>query len=127
MLSRAQRPGVCRCREDPAIIDIYHDRYYLDAYLVPELRMRTAKIFTTGRSQAVRLPAEFRFDTDEVYIRRDADTGDVVLSRRAGDWREFFAQADAANVPDDFLAERNDQPPSSRPELDALFRGDKKS
>ena len=42
--------------------------------------MRTAKIFMTGRSQAVRLPAEFRFDTDEVFIRRDAETGDVVLS-----------------------------------------------
>lgn len=49
----------------------------------------------TGRSQAVRLPAEFRFDTDEVYIRRNPDTGDVVLSRRPGDWQEFFAPADA--------------------------------
>jgi len=88
--------------------------------------MRTAKIFTTGRSQAVRLPAEFRFDTDEVYIRRDADTGDVVLSRRPGDWKEFFALADAADVPDDFLAERSDIPPSPRPGLDALFGNDKK-
>ena len=42
--------------------------------------MQTAKTFMTGRSQAVRLPAEFRFDTDEVYIRRDPVTGDVVLS-----------------------------------------------
>lgn len=87
--------------------------------------MRTAKIFTTGRSQAVRLPVEFRFDTDEVYIRRDPDTGDVVLSRRPGDWREFFAQADAAGIPDDFLAERDDTPPAPRPELDALFGDDK--
>jgi antitoxin VapB len=30
-----------------------------------------AKVFMTGRSQAVRIPAEYRFITDEVYIRRD--------------------------------------------------------
>jgi len=83
--------------------------------------MRTAKIFTTGRSQAVRLPAEFRFDTGEVYIRRDPDTGDVVLSRRPGDWKEFFALADATHIPDDFLADRGDAPPAPRRDLDALF------
>ena len=88
--------------------------------------MRIAKIFTTGRSQAVRLPVEFRFDTDEVYIRRDPDTGDVVLSRRPGDWKEFFALANAAGIPDDFLAERDDPSLAPRPELDALFKGDKK-
>lgn len=87
--------------------------------------MRTAKIVTTGRSQAVRLPVEFRFDTDEVYIRRDPDTGDVVLSRRPGDWQEFFAKADAADIPDDFLAERDDTPPPPRAEFDALFGDDK--
>ncbi len=32
---------------------------------------QTAKIFMTGRSQAVRLPVEFRFDVEEVFIRRD--------------------------------------------------------
>jgi antitoxin VapB len=88
--------------------------------------MRTAKVFMTGRSQAVRLPAEFRFDTDEVYVRRDPETGDVVLSRRPGGWKEFFAQADAANIPDDFLADRGDALPTPRPELDALFEDDKK-
>jgi antitoxin VapB len=41
-----------------------------------------AKIFMTGRSQAVRLPAQYRFDTTEVYIRRDPVTGDVILSPR---------------------------------------------
>ncbi len=84
--------------------------------------MRTAKIFTTGRSQAVRLPVEFRFDTDEVYIRRDPDTGDVVLSRRPGNWQEFFAMADAAGIPDDFLGERDQPADQGRPSLDALFK-----
>ena len=34
---------------------------------------QTAKLFMNGRSQAVRLPAEFRFEGDEVEIRRDPD------------------------------------------------------
>ena len=54
----------------------------------------TAKLFATGGSQAVRLPAEFRFEgTAEVYIRREPLTGDVVLSRRPStDWRAFMEQ-----------------------------------
>jgi hypothetical protein len=40
----------------------------------------TAKLFTTGRSQAVRLPKEFRFQGTEVFIRRNPATGEVVLS-----------------------------------------------
>lgn len=65
--------------------------------------MQTAKIFMTGRSQAVRLPAEFRFDTDEVYIRRDPQTGDVLLSRHPCDWREFFELADRTDIPSQWL------------------------
>lgn len=65
---------------------------------------QTAKIFTNGRSQAVRLPAEFRFDTKEVYIRRDPRTGDVILSKRPNDWDEFFRLRDQTEVPDDFLS-----------------------
>ena len=44
--------------------------------------MQSAKLFKNGRSQAVRLPAEFRFEGDEVLIRRDPVTGDVILSPR---------------------------------------------
>ncbi len=40
---------------------------------------RIAKLFKNGASQAVRLPAEFRFEGDEVYATRDEATGDVVL------------------------------------------------
>lgn len=70
---------------------------------------KTAKLFTNGGSQAVRLPAEFRFEgTDEVAIRRDALTGDVILSPRLAParWADFFALRDAAAVPQDFLATR---------------------
>ena len=63
---------------------------------------QTAKIFTTGCSQAVRLPLEFRFDVPEVFIRRDAASGDVVLSRRPTDWQGLL-DAVALNKDDDFL------------------------
>ena len=67
---------------------------------------KTAKLFRNGRSQAVRLPAEFRFDGEEVYIRRDAVTGDVILSKKAGTWDEFFALRDSTSTPADFMKER---------------------
>ncbi len=64
-----------------------------------------AKIFTTGRSQAVRLPLEFRFDVAEVYIRHDPATGDVVLSRKPNDWQGLL-EAVALNASEDLLIER---------------------
>jgi antitoxin VapB len=76
------------------------------------IEMRVAKLFKNGASQAVRLPAEFRFEGNEVYASRDDATGDVVLSNRPGSktWDEFFellhtlVASDAAT--DDFLSER---------------------
>ena len=41
--------------------------------LAPELESDTAKLFMNGRSQAVRLPREFRFEGDEVAIRKSGD------------------------------------------------------
>jgi antitoxin VapB len=55
---------------------------------------QTAKLFPNGRSQAVRLPAHFRFEGNEVYIRRDPDTGEVVLSPAPSSWDSFFALRD---------------------------------
>jgi antitoxin VapB len=77
----------------------------------------TAKLFRNGRSQAVRLPAECRFEGTEVYIRRDPATGDVILSRRPDSWERFFELAEGC-VPDDFLSPRRDQAPQER----ELFR-----
>ena len=71
---------------------------------------KTARLFNNGGSQAVRLPAEFRFDGDEVFVRRDEHTGDVILSRKAGwsTWKEYFQLRDAAAgaVPEEFMADR---------------------
>jgi antitoxin VapB len=74
----------------------------------------TAKLFRNGRSQAVRLPAEYRFEGSEVYVRRDPTTGDVILSRRPESWKDFFELMKTIDVPEDFLADRQDAPPQKR-------------
>ena len=76
---------------------------------------RTAKIFTTGRSQAVRLPAEFRFEGSEVFVRRDSRTGDIILSRKPDSWDGLIELHGQDQAPDDFLgsADRS-QPPQQR-------------
>ncbi len=72
---------------------------------------QVAKLFSNGRSQAVRLPAAYRFEGKEVYIRRDPGTGDVILSRKPDTWDEFFALLKGADVSEEFLGalERNQQ------------------
>ena len=76
---------------------------------------RTAKLFRNGRSQAVRLPADFRFEGKEVFIRKDSNTGNVILSRRPhSSWKSFIKLRDQISVPDDFMSERGDEPPQKR-------------
>ncbi len=70
---------------------------------------QTAKLFVNGRSQAVRLPAAFRFDGQEVFIRKDELTGDVILSRRPDDWSSFLTALQNIPVPDDFLSPQERQ------------------
>jgi len=75
---------------------------------------RTAKLFLNGRSQAVRLPADLRFEGREVFIRQDHATGDIVLSRRPESWDSFFKLRQDANIPDEFMADRQDKVPQKR-------------
>ena len=81
---------------------------------------RKAKLFRNGGSQAVRLPVEFRFDGDEVYITRDDATGDVTLSARPrlDTWRAFIGWRDALDLPphdtDAYMTERPMNRSSSR-------------
>lgn len=75
---------------------------------------RTAKLFLNGRSQAVRLPADLRFEGSEVFIRQDHATGDVILSRRPDSWDSFFELRRQASVPDEFMADRQDDVPQKR-------------
>ena len=81
--------------------------------------MDTAKIFWSGRSQAVRLPKAFRFDGGEVRIRREGDR--VVLEPIKGDWD--WLDAVTGPVDDDFAEAALEQPrPQERPGLDDPFR-----
>jgi antitoxin VapB len=74
----------------------------------------TAKLFVTGRSQAVRLPREFRFPGTEVFIRRDIITGEVVLSPKPATWQEFFELANNTDIAEDFMTDRHDSPAEER-------------
>ena len=58
----------------------------------------TAKVFFSGRSQAVRIPKPFRFDTDEVYVERDGEK--VILTPKQKSWTTYFA--DAKRFTDEF-------------------------
>jgi antitoxin VapB len=59
---------------------------------------QTARVFTTGRSQAVRLPKEFRFDGDTVLVRRE---GSAVILEPLREWPAGYVES-FAGVPDDF-------------------------
>ena len=70
--------------------------------------MDTAKIFANGRSQAVRLPKEYRFDTDEVVINKIGDT--IVLYPKTSGWGPILSAS--GSFSDDFMDNR-DQPVSA--------------
>ena len=76
-----------------------------------------AKLFRNGRSQAVRLPREFRFEGSEVSVRRDPATGEVILSPRRKSWKEFFDALDAIGPAEDFMKDRRDLPPQKRKKM----------
>lgn len=76
--------------------------------------MTTAKVFMTGRSQAVRLPKEFRFKGTEVEIFRRGD--EVILREKPVTVDRLFKVL--AQMPNDFYAEeRVDEPPQEREEF----------
>jgi antitoxin VapB len=83
-------------------------------YIMIYTMSRTAKLFRNGRSQAVRLPSEYRFEGSEVYVRRNPENGDVILSRRPESWRDFFQLVKTLDLPADFLADRKDTSPQKR-------------
>lgn len=62
------------------------------------MKSKPAKVFWTGRSQAVRLPKEFRVESDTVLVRRE---GNAIVLEPADAWPQGYAQS-FAGVPDDF-------------------------
>lgn len=71
---------------------------------------RTAKVFRTNRSQAVRLPKEFQFNTPEVFIRKEGD--DVILSPRPTAWDAYLADGPVAS--EAFMEDVEDLPVQER-------------
>ena len=64
--------------------------------------MKTAKIFQNGRSQAIRLPKEFRFEGKEVYICKVGQK--IILSAKPESWKDFFLSD--RKPTQDFMEER---------------------
>ena len=84
---------------------------------------RKAKLFKKGQNQAVLLPAEFAFDAESVWIRRDEE-GNVVLAakhEKKKSWDEFFRMLENTTVPDSFLSpEERNQSITKRDPLDGV-------
>jgi len=69
------------------------------------MNMETAKLFFSGNSQAVRLPKEYRFDGDEVLIKKCGNT--IMLFPKEQAWETFLDGLDGFS--DDFLADDRNQ------------------
>ncbi|HDR1435575.1 TPA: AbrB/MazE/SpoVT family DNA-binding domain-containing protein [Pasteurella multocida] len=72
---------------------------------------RIARLFRNGRNQAVRLPVEFEFDAEQVYVRKEQN-GDIVLSltsSKEASWKHLFELLPKIKGCDNFLSqeERN--------------------
>ena len=72
--------------------------------------MERASVFKSNKSQAVRLPKEYRFDTEEVYIRKQGQN--VIISAKKPTWDDFFDSE--SSFDDDFLKDRLDTLPQER-------------
>ena len=68
--------------------------------------MDKARVVWVGGQQFVLLPEEFRFKDAEVAVHRDKATGDVILSSKKPSWEGFDDQAGQADVPADFMNDR---------------------
>jgi antitoxin VapB len=79
----------------------------VDSYQGGPVTVKRAKLFWTGRSQAVRLPKEFRFAGDAVRVRRK---GNAVILEPLDEWPSDYVES-FAGVPSDF-----ERPPQGEPE-----------
>ena len=77
------------------------------------MQPQIAKVFKNGRSQAVRLPKEFRFEGDEVLIRKRGN--DVILSPRPRSWDAFFKETPLPS--ENFMSSREDLPNQKREDM----------
>jgi antitoxin VapB len=119
MVMRVARRGLCRFRAailnkrppDVVTLKLFFGWYILDIYHGGDLVER-AKIFQSGRSQAVRLPKEFRFNGSEVFVKRIGKA--VVLLPTDDAWDSLAQSLDLFS--DDFMDERNQSQEQQREE-----------
>lgn len=78
--------------------------------------MNVARVFWSGRSQAVRLPKEFRFDSEQVSIKRQGNK--IILEPVNDDWG--WLQDFTGSVDGDFVAAATEQPPQQERDWSAL-------
>jgi antitoxin VapB len=84
--------------------------YTLNVYTFPEEEMKTAKVFKSGNSLAVRFPKEFQFDAKEVAIFKQ--DGDIVLRPLSKTWNDYLERG--RRFPEDFPDRIGDEPPEER-------------
>jgi antitoxin VapB len=75
-----------------------------------KIAMKTAKLFRNGQSQAVRLPKEFRFEGEFVYIKKSGNA--IVLLPAKGAWDSLVGSLDKFS--EDFMSERSQPAPQDR-------------
>lgn len=97
----------------PVLTDREYNIYFMNI-LLGVMKMKTAKLFQNGQSQAVRLPKEFRFEGDEVIIKKSGRA--VILIPLVNSWDSLIDSLDKFTK--DYLAGR-DQPEQQKRE--ALF------
>ena len=96
------------------MLENFVNMIYIVIYTVEEVyTMDTAKVFVNGRSQAVRLPKEYRFDESDVFIKKINDI--VILIPRDKVWKTF--RSSLSKFSDDLLLERDNEIPQERDTL----------
>src|ERR1700691_3513767 len=108
-MSTDGRSVVVKQKQSGALAPKWHILMYMPGARRANLQ-RKAKVFMNNRSQAVRLPKEFQFRTQEVFIRKEGS--EVVLSPRPFDWTSYLAEGPVASA--DFMEGIEDLPVQER-------------
>jgi antitoxin VapB len=97
------------------MLDNFPDGIYILAYIIfaGGFSMQTAKLFTNGRSQAVRLPKEFRFSGNDVFINKIGKI--IILIPKDDPWESLAESLD--QFTDDYMKTRDQPPNDSREKL----------
>src|SRR5436309_11137249 len=105
--SRLAQPSALSLQQNRSFLRLQPNWYISLIDTTGEAMTATAKLFKSGRSQAVRLPKEFRFEGKEVRVSRHGRG--VLLEPIPDDWQKAFAEIDAIGAP--FMPEGREQPP----------------